>query len=174
MSYFDFLLLALIVGFGLFGLWFGLMHAVFSLVGTFVGLFFASRFYEVLGNWLMGITGWSGNFSKVSMFIIAFIFIAKLVSVFFWLIEKILGLVINLPVISGINHLLGGLFGLVEGVIIVGVCLFFIVRFPVGQNFMNKINDSKVAPYTVKPIKILLPLIPDAVKYLQSTVKSVI
>lgn len=174
MSYFDIALLALIAGFGLFGLWFGLVHAIFSLVGTFVGLYFASRFYEAMGNWLMGITGWSGNFSKVLMFIIAFILIAKLVSIIFWLIEKILGLVINLPIISGLNHLLGGLFGLIEGVIIIGICLFFIVRFPVSQNFMNKIDASKIAPYTVKPVKILTPLIPDAVKFLQSTVKNII
>lgn len=174
MSYLDIILLALIAGFGLFGLWFGLVHSIFSLIGTLIGLFIASRFYEQMGNWLMGITGWSGNFSKVLMFIIAFILIAKLVSVGFWLVEKILGLVTNLPVISGLNHLLGGLFGLIEGVIIIGVCFYFIARFPVSQNFMNQVANSQVIPYTTQSVKILLPLIPDAVKYLQSTVNSIL
>ncbi len=173
MSYFDIILLALIAGFGLFGLWFGLVHAVFSLIGTFLGLFVASRFYEQMGNWLMNLIGWSNNFSKVLMFIIAFVLIARLVSVGFWLIEKVLGIVTKLPVISGLNHLLGGLFGLIEGVLVIGVCIYFIARFPVGQGFMDLVSNSQVAPSLVKPVKILMPLIPDAVKFLQSTVKNI-
>ena len=174
MIYFDIILLVLIAGFGMFGLWFGFVHAVFSLIGTFVGLYFASRFYEPMANWLMGLTGWSNNFSKVLMFIIAFVLIARLVSILFWLVEKVLGVITKLPIISGLNHLLGGLFGLFEGVFVIGVCIYFIARFPVGPWFMNLVSNSIVAPYLVQPVKILLPLIPDAVKLLQSTVKSVI
>ena len=174
MVYFDIILLALIAGFGLFGLWFGFVHAVFSLIGTFVGLYFATRFYEPMAGWLMGVTGWSNNFSKVLVFVIAFVLIARLVSVLFWLIEKVLGIITKLPVISGLNHLLGGLFGLFEGILVIGVCIYFIARFPISQDFMNLVNNSTVAPYLVQPVKILMPLIPDAVKLLQSTVKSII
>jgi len=173
MSYFDIILLAIVAGFGLFGLWVGLVHTIFSLLGTLVGLFIASRYYEPMADWLMGVTGWSGNFSKVLMFIVAFILIAKLVSIVFWLLEKVLGIFTKLPIVSGINHILGGLFGLFEGVIILGIIFFFIARFPVGQNFMNMVDNSLVVPYLVQPIKILMPLIPNAVKYLQSTVKGV-
>ena len=173
MSYLDIALIAIVAGFGLFGLWFGLVHALGSLIGTFIGLYFASRYYEGLANWLMGLTGWSGNFSKVLMFIIAFVIIARLVGFNFWLIEKILSIFTKLPFVSGLNHLLGGVFGLLEGIIIVGVSLYFIVRFPLGQHFMNMINNSVVAPYLTKPVHLLLPLIPDAIKYLQSTVQGI-
>lgn len=174
MSYFDIAIAAIVAGFGLFGLWFGLVHAIGSLIGALIGLYLASRYYEPLANWLMNLTGWSGNFSKVLMFIIAFIVIARLVSFVFWLIEKILGIFTKLPFISGLNHLLGGVFGLVEGVILVGISLYFIVRFPVGSGFMNILSNSVVAPYIVKPASIVLPLIPDAIKFLQSTVKNII
>ena len=70
MSYFDFALVAIIAGFSLFGLWFGLVHTIGSFIGTFVGIYLSMRYYEHMANWLMGITGWSGNFTKVLMFIL--------------------------------------------------------------------------------------------------------
>lgn len=174
MSFFDICLLIIVGGFGLFGLWFGLIHTLGSLIGTLVGLYLAARFYEPMANWLMNITGWSGNFSKVLMFIIAFVIITRLVGFVFWIVNKILGIFTKLPFISGLNHFLGLIFGLSEGIIIVGVSLYFIVRFPVGAKFMTALTASKVAPYIVKPVSALMPLIPDAIKFLQSTVKSII
>src|SRR3989339_577007 len=174
MSFFDICLLIIVGGFGLFGLWFGLIQTLGSLLGTLVGLFLASRFYEPMANWLMSVTGWSGNFSKVLMFIVAFVVITRLVGFIFWIIVKILGVITNLPFISGLNHFLGLIFGLAEGIIIVGVSLYFIVRFPLGANFMNALAVSKVAPYITQPVNALMPLIPDAIKFLQSTVKSII
>jgi len=174
MSYFDVALLCIVGGFGLFGLWFGLIHTLGSLLGTFVGLFLASRYYELLASWLASLTGWSGNFSKVLMFIFAFVIITRLVGFVFWIVERVLRVFTKLPFLRGLNHLLGMAFGLVEGIILVGVSLFFIVRFPLGQSFMNALGNSVVAPYLTKPISILMPLIPDAIKFLQSTVKSII
>ncbi len=174
MSFFDICLLIIVGGFGLFGLWFGLIHTIGSLLGTLVGLYLAARFYEPMANWLMNLTGWSGNFSKVLMFIIVFVIITRLVGFIFWLIGKILGIVTKLPFVSGLNHFLGLIFGLFEGVIIVGVSLYFIVRFPVGVKFMTALSISKIAPYIVKPVNTLAPLIPDAIKFLQSTVKSIV
>ena len=174
MSFFDISLIALLAGFSLFGLWFGLIHTLGSLAGTLVGLYLAMRFYSPMADWLMNLTGWSGNFSKVLMFIVAFIVITRLVGFLFWIVEKTLNILTKLPFLSGLNHLLGLVFGFIEGVIMVGISLFFIARFPLGQNFMNAFNNSVIAPYLVSPVKILLPLVPDAVKYIQSTVQSII
>jgi len=107
------------------------------------------------------------------MFIIAFVLISRLVGLVFWLIEKALSFITKLPFIRSLNHLMGAIFGVIEGSIIVGVSLYFIVRFPLGNTFMNALGHSSIAPYLVKPVKIMLPLIPDAIKYLQSTVNSI-
>ncbi|MFH1292084.1 MAG: CvpA family protein [bacterium] len=173
MSYFDLSLVAIVIGFGLFGLWFGLVHTFGSLLGTAVGLFLASRYYEPMANWLASVTGWTGNFSKVLMFIIAFVLITRLVGFVFWILEKTLGIFTKLPFIRGFNHLLGALFGVFEGIILIGASLYFIARFPLGQNFMNSLGSSNLAPVLVNPVKILMPVIPDAIKFLQSTVQSI-
>ena len=45
MSTFDIVLLVIIGGFGLFGLWFGIVHTLGSLLGTALGIFLASHYY---------------------------------------------------------------------------------------------------------------------------------
>jgi uncharacterized membrane protein required for colicin V production len=73
MSLFDIILLCIIAGFGLFGLWFGLISTLGSIAGTLLGVYLASRWYVPVAEWLINTTGWSPNFSKVVIFIIVFL-----------------------------------------------------------------------------------------------------
>lgn len=173
MPYFDLFIVILLAGFGLFGLWFGFVHTLGSLLGTVVAIYLSSRFYDNLADWLINITGWGDNFSKVLMFILSFLIISRLVGIVFWLVEKFLGIFTKLPFIRGLNHLLGGILGLVEGIIVLGVSLYFIARFPLNGWLMDLIADSHITPYIISPIKILLPLVPDALQVIRSTVSNI-
>lgn len=170
MSVFDIILLIIIGGFALAGLWFGLIHTIGSLLGTVVGVYAASRFYEPMAAWLLKITGWQENTTKVIMFIIAFILINRAVGFIFYIVDKFLSLVTHLPFINSLNRLLGFLLGLVEGVFTIGLIVYFIERFPLSESIMNLIAKSAVAPYTSKIAGIFIPLLPDALKMLKSTV----
>lgn len=170
MSIFDIVLICIIGAFAAFGLWFGLVHTIGSLVGTVAGVYLASRYYEPVANWLIQTTGWGANTSKVIIFIIAFFLINRVVGLLFWVVDKILSLITHLPFISSINRIFGMVFGALEGLIVLGIIFYFIARFPVGDNIMNALNASKVAPYAVKTASVLWPLVPDAIKVLQSTI----
>jgi len=170
MSIFDISLLVIIAGFGLFGLWFGLVHTLGSLIGTILGVYLASRYYSPVADWLIRTTGWGENVSRVVVFIIAFVIINRLVGLVFWIVDKILSIFTSLPFISSINRLLGMVFGLLEGALVIGIIFYFIARFPVGDTFMSWVSSSKVVPYTVKLAAVLWPLLPDAIKTLKSTV----
>lgn len=172
MSIFDIVLLCIIGAFAAFGLWFGLVHTIGSLVGTVAGVYLASRYYEVAANWLIKTTGWGANTSKVIIFIIVFFLINRLVGLAFWLVDKILTIITRLPFISSVNRIFGAVFGALEGMIVLGIIFYFISRFPVGDSVMNALSVSKVAPYTVKIASILWPLVPDAIKILQSTISN--
>ena len=174
MSIFDIVLLVIISGFGLFGLWFGLVDTLVSLVGTVVAVYFASRYYEPVANWLQNLTGWGANFSKVLIFILAFIIITRIVGLIFWVFRKILKIFTRIPFIRGLDRILGLVFGLVEGVIFLGISLFFISRFPLGETFMSWMVNSQVAPGLVKIASLLWPLLPEALKILRSTVEGII
>jgi len=174
MSTFDIILLAIIGGFGLFGLWFGFIHTLGSLIGTIIGAYFASRWYEGATEWLIGITGWGENFSRVLIFIVLFFIINRLVGFLFWIVDKFLSFITRLPFIGGINRLLGMVLGLVEGAVVLGITFFFISRFPLGAEFMAKVGESVVVPPLVKMTSILWPLLPDALRLLQSTVSGLL
>lgn len=170
MSLFDIILLIIIAGFGMFGFWFGLIHTLGSLLGTVFGAYLAARFYEPMADWLMNITGWTGNYTKVLMFVIAFIIINRLVGFVFWIIDKTTGLITRLPFISGINRFLGLLLGLAEGLITLGLIFYFIERVPLSDYFMQWMANSVVVPYTTAVAAVLLPLLPEALKMLKSSV----
>jgi len=123
---FDLVLLVIISGFGLFGLWFGLAESIVSLVGTVVGIYFAARYYEPAANWIQGYTGWGGNFSKVLIFILSFIIITRVIGVIFWILKRFLRILTRAPFIHMLDRMLGLIFGLVEGSFVVGISLFFI------------------------------------------------
>lgn len=169
MSFFD-LALAIIIGaFGLFGLWFGLIHTLGSLVGTILGVYLASRYYTILADWLVGITGWTGNFPRVIMFIVAFIIINRLVGLLFWFIDRTLSIVTRLPFVNSLNRLLGLAFGLFEGVLVLGIAFYFINKFPLSQHFMDMVAASTIAPFTVAAASVLWPFIPEALRVLKTS-----
>ena len=170
MGLFDIILLIIIGGFTMFGFWFGLIHTLGSLLGTVLGAYLASRYYEPMAGWLIDVTGWGDHVSKVVMFIIAFIIINRLVGFGFWIVDKMTGIITNLPFIKGINRILGMAVGFFEGMITIGLILYFIDKFPLSEFIMSYIAGSAIAPYTIDMADILLPLLPDALKMLQSTV----
>lgn len=170
MSFFDVTLIVIVSGFALFGLWFGFVHTLGSLLGTILGAYLASRYYEPMAAWLMGLTGWGGNVSKVVMFILAFILINRLVGVAFWLVDRLLSIFTKLPGVRSLNHVLGLVLGAAEGCLTIGLILYFVERFPLSDKIMNAMASSVVSPYLIAVASVLLPLLPETLKLLQSTV----
>lgn len=170
MEIMDIVLLAIIGVFGLAGFFFGFIHALGSLFGTIVGVYLATRYYNLLADWLIKITGWEGNIVRVIMFIIAFLIITRLVGIMFFFMEKIFGILNFVPFVKTFNRLLGLFLGFAEGIISVGFVIFFIERFPLSERFMANLIDSVVAMYASQIASILWPLLPEAFKLLQSSV----
>lgn len=169
----DIILLIIIGAFGLAGFVFGLVHTLGSLLGTILGAYLASRYYIIMADWLIDITGWQGNWVRVMMFIIAFFLINRLVGIGFFFIEKIFNLFKLLPFIKSFNRLAGLILGLSEGIITIGLVIFFIERFPLSDWIMIHLVNSTVAPYTRDIASILWPLLPEAFRLLESSVNFV-
>lgn len=174
MSIFDIVLLIILSSFALFGLWFGLVHTLGSLIGTVFGVYLASRYYDSAANWIIGFTHWDQNYVKVIIFIVSFVLITRLVGFAFLIMEKFLTIFTRLPFIHGIDRLLGMIFGALEGSVVIGVSLYFISRFPISLSFMNGLAHSQLAPPMVNLASILVPLFPEALRMLRSTVGNLI
>ena len=108
------------------------------------------------------------------MFILAFLIINRLIGFGFYLIGKATSFFTRLPFVSGLNRILGFVFGLFEGIVVIGISLYFINKYPLGQNFMDALAHSKIAPYIIKATSFLWPLIPQAIKILKDTLQGII
>jgi uncharacterized membrane protein required for colicin V production len=69
-----------------------------------------------------------------------------------------------------LNRFFGLLLGLLEGVITLGLIFYFIERIPLSATFMTWMAGSVVVPYTVSVAAILLPLLPEGLKMIKSSV----
>lgn len=174
MSFFDLALIIIIGGFALFGLWFGLIHTLGSLIGTVLGVYLASRYYGALAEWLIRTTGWGKNFTTVIVFVISFFVINRLVGLAFWLVDRALSIFTRLPFLNGINKILGVAFGFLEGVLVLGIILYIVNKFPLSVGFMESMAASKIAPFCVHTAAILWPLIPDAIKTIQTATHGIL
>lgn len=174
MSFFDIALACIIGGFVLFGLWFGIVATLGSLIGTVFGVYLASRWYVIPATWLINTTGWNANFSNVLVFIILYLIINRLIGFVFYIIDKSFSIITHLPFINGLNHLLGGIFGLIEGVIALGITFYFVSRFPLSPTFMTQASASHIVAFCVNIASLLWPLVPEAIRVLQNALQNII
>lgn len=173
MSYFDIVLLIILGGFAFFGLYSGFFRAVGSLVGSIAALYLSIRVYDPVAWWIGHYTGWSENITRVIAFVFLFFVLNRLVGLGFWLIEKIVKDVIRVPFVRSLDRILGLVLGLLEGVLALGITFYFIARFPISEWFMSEMAGSEVVPIVTQPIKVLIPLLPEALKMIRSTVSNV-
>ncbi|MCR4314404.1 MAG: CvpA family protein, partial [Candidatus Uhrbacteria bacterium] len=112
MGFIDIVLIVIVGAFVFFGFFFGLVHTLGSLVGTIIGIFFASRLvdptFETFG-FLFG----GGTFARILIFVIIFFLITRLVGLVFWIFEKAFGVFSWIPFAKSIDKLLGGFFGFI-------------------------------------------------------------
>lgn len=154
---FDLILILIIFSFVLFGLWFGLIHALGGLLGTVVGAVIAVKYYKRWG---------TTNLAQVISFIVLFTLGSRLTGFIFYGVEKLLKIANILPGIKTINRLAGGILGLAEGAIVVGIALLFAAKF----NFpilTAAVSKSELAQFVIGVGQTVLPFFPKALEQIQ-------
>ncbi len=168
MTLIDIVLLILLGGFVLFGFWFGLIHTIGALFGVLIGAGIATRYFDVAAQWIHPYSGGPINVVRMVVFIILFILINRLVGFVFYVINKTFKFAMMLPFLAGINRLGGAVLGLVEGALILGLILYFSEAYPISEAYSKMILDrSSVAHYLLNTAKVLMPILPQAMKELE-------
>ncbi|OGY42300.1 MAG: hypothetical protein A2Y82_04895 [Candidatus Buchananbacteria bacterium RBG_13_36_9] len=153
----------------MFGLWFGLIHTLGAIVGTFAGAFFAGLWYDALGGWLESIFGHS-NLMRIFAFIFIFILFNRLIGFAFYVLDKVFKFLTIIPFLKTINRLLGGILGFFEGILIIGLSLFVVSRFPLSDWFIGVLQGSAISPWFIGVSKILQLMLPELLKQIQSVI----
>ena len=159
MNYIDLVLLVVVGAFVLYGFFFGLVRTLGSLVGTIVAIIFTDRLVDPAFH-TFGFLFGNGTVARVIIFLLIFFVVSRLVGLVFWFVEKIWGVVSWIPFAKTIDRVLGGLFGFVEGVLIVGLVLFFALNTLPASTMKSMTQTSKTATYltqTASAMKSFLP-----------------
>ncbi|MFH1522764.1 MAG: CvpA family protein [Patescibacteria group bacterium] len=171
MTIFDTILLIILAGFVFYGLFFGLIRTLGSIVGIVVGAWLASRYYLLVFDWLQDLFFGFDNLGKVLAFIILFTVINRLIGFLFSLLNKAFDIISIIPFLKTINRLAGAALGFIEGALILSLILYVAAKYSIiGSWFGNMLTGSYVAPFLLKFVKVLLPLLPEVLKKLQSLI----
>lgn len=121
------------------GLWLGLIQECCGLIGLGLGTVLAIRFHAALATALPAWAGFPPWLATAACF--ALLFLATLV--FCVLLGILLSRVVKLVFLGGFNRVLGGLFGLVQGVVVLALALY---GLSVTDWFKETRQASRLAP----------------------------
>lgn len=171
MSILDLVLIAILVVFVFSGLRKGLIRSLGHIVSIIFGAYIASHYYLNFYQWGAHWVNNQQTLGKVLAFIILFITATQLIRFGFYLIEKAFNLLAIIPGSKYINNLLGGILGLLEGALFLGLIIYVASRYAaIDGSFGDKLASSLVAPWLMKTTDLILPVLPEALKALQSLI----
>lgn len=148
----------LLFGAGLFtllGIYWGLIRQVLSIVGLVVGVAMAGRYGPSVAEWLSSFLS-DGLFARV----VGFLAVLLLVSAAASLVASLLRIFAGLLFLGWIDHLLGGLLGLLQAVLAGGAILAVLQAYP-QPAWSDAIAASTLADDLVFVGRIFSPLLPE-------------
>jgi len=168
----DYILLAILGYATIWGFRKGIIRAVGGMVGMVTAVIFASRFFNPVAEKIAPIIGFQNSINLVRMivFVVILIGINYLVSVLVVLAENLYSSIAVLPFMKLGNRLLGAALGLIQSSVMVGLVLYFAARFPFGSIVESFFEGSRVAPIVLGISGIIQPLLPDAIRQIESLI----
>jgi membrane protein required for colicin V production len=139
MNYIDIVILCLL-GLLIFnGIRKGFIISLASLVALVLGIWVAVHFSGFMSGWLIRAFHPNGTWLPVLSFTLTFLLVVIGVMILARLLEK----VVKTVGLGLLNRIVGGIFGLVKGILIVSVLLFILVSFdPKGKLITTKAKES--------------------------------
>ncbi len=154
-SWLDIVLLVILVATLVLGLIKGLIRQVVGILAVVAGIILAAAYYPDASRLVVRLVK-SGKWADWLSFLLIFFVVLLLGWLAGWLISKLMK-----GPFKFINHMLGGVFGLVKGVLISGVIVFAFLLFPIDQKALEK---STLAPYCFTVTKAMVHVIPAELK----------
>ncbi|MFH1171788.1 MAG: CvpA family protein, partial [bacterium] len=130
MTTLEILLLVVVLGFGIAGFGAGLIQAIGSLVGVFVGTAVATRSYERVAGIALPIFGGNEIAASITSFIFLFLVTSRLVGLIVHILDKAFKFLAIFPGLKMLNRLGGFALGIIEGILVIGVVLNLVLRLP--------------------------------------------
>ena len=138
----DIAILAILVGFLLKGIFRGLLREICSLLGLVLGGVFAFTFHVPLAQALTDRFSLSATIAVWGAFLAIFLLVVLLFAVLGFVLHRFVKLVL----LGGFNRLAGGLFGIIQGVVILAIFLLILNSQVAPQKARGMVRASQLAP----------------------------
>jgi membrane protein required for colicin V production len=150
MNWLDILIIVCLVASAIGGLKTGIIRGLSGFLGLILGIFLAGLWYERVGGWL----GFIHNESIAN--VIAFILVLVVVMAVIGLLGSLLHKIASSIMLGWLDHVIGGILGLLIGAVAWGAFLALWVKF-----FSNGIvGDSWLAEFLLDKFPLVLALLP--------------
>jgi membrane protein required for colicin V production len=151
MNWLDIIIIVVLIGSAVGGLFSGLIRTVFSLAGLVIGVVLAGRFYTALAGHLGFISS-----EKVAS-IVAFIIIFLAVMIIAALLGVLFTRLVSAILLGWINRLAGAVLGAILGALFIAAILAIWAKYSSG---IGAIPDSALAPILLQYFPAVLSLLP--------------
>lgn len=160
MNIVDYIIIAVLIIFFLKGFKVGIIGSLGWLIGFAVGVWAAGKYVQQVAVWL---DQWLHNpaLSAVVGFVGVVLVVMVIVGVFFWIANKIVNFV---PFVGLVNRLLGGVLGIIEGGLLIGLALWFILALPLNNQYSESVKNSTLSDSLVNASGWARMLLPDWMK----------
>ncbi|MEI6288080.1 MAG: CvpA family protein [bacterium] len=157
----DVILIGLLIAFIVVGFMIGLVSGIGALFGVLAGAYVAGHYYLVVANWLTPVIFGNTAIAKIVAFIAIFVIINGLIGLIFWFVDRAYKLISIVPFLKSINHFGGMILGFCEGVLVLGLSVYVIVKLGADISWLMKMfNDSVVAHYLLFATQFLNSFLP--------------
>ena len=150
MNWLDIVIIIVLVVAAFIGIKTGLIKAVLSLAGLILGIFLAGRYYLNLAGIMKSLPEQAANILSYIIILLAVMIIAAIIA---WFLNKLL----NAVLLGWVNHLAGGIAGLLLGAIFVGAILAILVKYTGGASI---VSGSFLGTLLVERFPLVLSLLP--------------
>ena len=164
MNYIDIAVLVIIGASVLLGLYWGLIRQVLSLVGMFAGVVLAGRYGSDVAAWLSSVIN-NQPLSEALGFILVLIVVSSLASLLATLIHRFAGLLF----LGWLDHLAGGVLGLIQGALAASVLLVVASAVPL-ETLRASLREAQSAAILLRVFGTMLLLLPEQLRTVVQTV----
>ncbi len=156
MNSLDTMIVVVVLVFGALGIYWGLIRQVLAVVGLVAGVVMASRYGLVVADALGSVIS-----SDAVANALGFVFVMIAVSAAASLLATLLRRFVGLLFLGWLDHLIGGLLGVLQGLLACAVLVIVAATFPT-ELWMDGLAASQFAPLLTRvPGALILMLLPE-------------
>lgn len=157
MSILDIILIGSLLVFLTVGFMVGLVHSVGAFLGLALGMSVATAYYAPVASWIIRWLPTHELFVKMISYILIVVVVSRCIGLLFHLVEKVIQWV---PLAGALNRVAGACLAVGEGVLLMGVSLTLVARFPYISPVTKQLASSQVAPWMMRSSTILTGFFP--------------